>query len=151
MQNQGPNIKASTIFSSPSNEYRQLIYNNINLWTTLKLQTQIIETKIDAGTYHLLAGNHADIIPGRYTNAMLDGISRLEALLQQSAQMSQSKKNNGTNKMIVGIAGAYGGITIDEENTGWNRATWYPAIYDLKTRKFKCVGEETVYSEVTGV
>ena len=33
---------------------------------------------------------------------------------------------------------------------GWTEATWYPATYDLKTRKFKCIGDETVYSEKTG-
>ena len=26
----------------------------------------------------------------------------------------------------------------------------HPAVYDLKTRKFKCVGDRTVYSAKTG-
>lgn len=150
MQNQGPDIIAKTIFTEPSDDYCNLIYNNRSLWNSLKLNTQTIETKVRAGTYHLLAGNHSSIIPGKYTNDMLENPSEIKALLEQAAQMSQAIKNYNDNKMIVGIPGTYGGITIDSQNTGWNKATWYPAIYDLKTRKFKCLGEQTVYSEVTG-
>lgn len=149
MQNQGPNINAKTKLKAPSSTYCSLIYNTNSFWNNLKLKSMIIETEIEAGTYHLLAGNDSDIIPGEYTNDMLEESSVLKSVLEQSAQMAQTVKNTSGNKMIVSTS--IGGVMdIDEENTGWNKATWYPAIYDLKTRKFKCLGEETVYSEVTG-
>lgn len=149
MQNQGPNINANTKLKAPSSTYSSLIYSTSNFWNNLKLKSMIIETEVEAGTYHLLAGNHSDIVPGEYTNDMLEEPSVLKAVLEQSAQMSQTVKNTSGNKMIVTTS--IGGVMdIDEENTGWNKATWYPAIYDLKTRKFKCLGEEIVYSEVTG-
>ena len=34
--------------------------------------------------------------------------------------------------------------------TGWSKAVWKPATYDLKTRKFKCDSDQTVVSEKTG-
>lgn len=149
MQNQGPNINANTKLKVPSSTYSSLIYSTSNFWNNLKLKSMIIETKFEDGKYHLLAGNDADIVPGEYTNDMLKEPSMLKSLLEQAAQMSQTVKNTSGNYMMVSTS--VGGIMdIDEETTGWNKATWYPAIYDLKTRKFKCLGEETVYSEVTG-
>lgn len=149
MQNQGPNINANTKLKAPSTTYSSLIYGTNSFWNNLKLKSMIIETKIEDGIYHLLAGNDADIVPGEYTNDMLEDPSILKSILEQAAQMSQTVKNTSGNNMIVSTS--VGGVMdIDEENTGWNKATWYPAIYDLKTRKFKCLGEETVYSEVTG-
>lgn len=73
--------------------------------------------------------------PGSYTNAMLEANNTLKQLLTYSTEMSQTIKNRNDN-------------TFSPD--GWTQATWKPAIYDLKTRKFKCIGDETVYSEKTG-
>ena len=148
--NEGPSILANTKFKKPSNTYSNLIYTTTSLWSTLKLQSNIINTKVRAGTYHLLSDNAGPIIPGKYTNRMIDGDSEIKSLLEQSAQMSQTVKNTSNNKMIVYTAGAGAIPKVDIVNTGWNRATWYPAIYDLKTRKFKCLGDNIVYSKTTG-
>lgn len=129
-------------FKKPSQKYCELIYNSSNFWNNLTLKSQVVDTKIKSGTYHLLSGNDNSIVPGKYTNEMLDGDSTLKALLEQSTEMSQTIKNTSSNKMIV-----RNGNQVDETNTGWNKATWYPAIYDLKTKKFKCKSEEMVYSE----
>jgi len=149
MQGQGLNKKAKTIFDAPDSGYCKLIYGTSGFWNDLPLKSQILATQVTSGEYHLLAGNNSSIIPGRYTNAMLEGETVLKALLQQAAEMSQTIRNSGTNRMLVGIMNA-GVLEIDEENTGWNTAIWYPAIYDLKTRKFKCLSDEIVYNEKTG-
>ena len=146
MQNEGPNINANTKFKQPSQEYHAEIYNTNTFWNTLKLKSKIIDTEIGAGTYHLLAGNDSDIVPGEYTNDMLEDSSALKSLLEQAAQMPKTVKNTSGNTEIKRNPMNQ----IDEENTGWNKATWYQAIYDLKTRKFKCISQETVYSEITG-
>lgn len=152
-ENQGSNKnllhEAGATFKAPSSTYCSLIYSGGNVWTTMQLKSKVIPTSIRTGTYHLLSGTGLD---GRnpnehpYTNAMLEGDSILKSLLEQATEMSQTVKNRGTNTLKVG--GPYG--AIDETNTGWNKFVWYPAIYDLKTRKFRCIADETVYSEKTG-
>lgn len=152
MEGQGPSKLAKEVFKAPSSAYRNLIYTAKD-WegaSPFKLQSQVINTKVDDGIYHLLAGDHVDIIPGEYTNAMIENDSTLKSLLEQSAEMAQTEKNPSGNRMRVGTQNASGVFVVDEANTGWNKATWYPAIYDLKTRKFECIGEDTVYSERTG-
>lgn len=145
--NNGPLIMAKDKFKRPSETYSDLIYG-VNDWDDFKLQSQTIPTKVEDGTYHLLSGAHGSIIPGEYTNAMIEGNSTLKSLLEQSAEMSQTVKNSGSNRLVVKNPPVIG--DIDSANTGWNRATWYPAIYDLKTRKFKCLGEEIEYNRNTG-
>ena len=147
---EGPSILAKTILKKPSSTYCNLIYTSPNMWNTLKLKSNIINTKVNAGTYHLLSDDAGTITPGKYTNAMIDGNSEIKSLLEQSAQMSQTVKNINNNKMIVYNVGAGGIPEVDSANTGWNRVTWYPAIYDLKTKKFKCLANKIVYSKVTG-
>ena len=71
---------------------------------------------------------------------MLENNSVLKQLLTQSANMSQTVKNTNGETFSKG----------DGNDSGWNRATWYPAIYYLKTKKFKCEGEKVTYSSKTG-
>ena len=147
---EGPNEFAKEIFKQPSSTYNKFIYGNIAFWDTLKLQSQVIDTKITARTYHLLAGSNSSIVPGEYTNDMIEGGSKIKSLLEKAAEMSQTIKNPDSNKMTVSSIGPGGVRVIDSANTGWNRVTWYPAIYDLKTKKFECLGNKTVYSKITG-
>lgn len=154
----GPNyISAADKFTAPDSTYCGLVYSYSNLWNSLKLQTQTITTKVTSGVYHLLAINNAssvDYTPstgnyGEYDSSTMDftGVdpedeTTLQTLLSYSATMSQTVKNSGGNTTIAGTV-----YSFDDSTTGWNKATWYPAIYDLKTRKFKCTN--LVYSEKT--
>lgn len=130
----------------PSEEYRKQIWHSKEYWGGWPFGSFWYTTKVMKGNYHLLAGEHESIIPGEYTNDMLEKPSTLKSLLEYSTEIEQVIKNVSGNKMIVKKEDG----TVDIDNTGWNKATWYPAIHDFKTRKFKCIGEETVYSEKTG-
>ena len=151
----GTNINASTVFDIPSEKYRNTIYTSSSLWNSLKLKTNTdgivttVKGDADGERYHLLGPDilkNPSYTPGEYTNTMIEEDSVLKILLQQSADMIKTVKNHGTNKYIERNADN----TINESATGWNRATWYPAIYDFKQRKFKCLGDQVVYSEKTG-
>lgn len=142
---------ASSVFKKPNNEYQQLVYTNGTYWNSLNLETKTINTGVASGatktspkTYQLLGGG---ISPNsypdefgygetNYTNSMIEDDSTLKQLLTQSTTMSQTVRNAGTNKY--------------NEGEGWNRATWYPAVYSLKTKKFKCLGERLTYNSRTG-
>ena len=65
-------------------------------------------------------------------------LDELKDLLSVSAEMQKNVKNRRPNK--------YNYET--DKNVGWNQATWKPAVYDLKTRKFKCT--DVKYNEKTG-
>lgn len=125
---------ASSKFKAPDNDYQNLIYGSIK-WSNLKFITQTYATRVLAGTYHLLGNDGENPQPGSYTNAQLESTNTLKQLLNYSAEMSQTIKNRDANTFSP---------------YGWTEATWYPATYDLKTRKFKCIGDATVYSEKTG-
>lgn len=81
------------------------------------------ETKIDKGVYTLTAKD-ATTSP------------KLKALLTLSSEVKRERKNN------------FYGSTPNDPNS-WTKAVWETAIYDLKTRKFKCVSFK--YSEKTGI
>lgn len=136
-KNEGSNTMylAKEIFKAPSSTYQSKIYPSSG-WDTLKFETQTINTKVGSGTYHLLGadGTEPDPVAG-FTEAQLTSDNTLKQLLSQSTVMSQTIKNRDTNTFSP---------------LGWSQATWKPAIYDLKTRKFKCKGNETVFSEKTG-
>lgn len=130
----------------PSLEYRKEVWHFNDYWSGLQLGPTIYTTKIKMGNHHLLAGEAENIIPGQYTNDMIEKPSKLKALLEYSTEIEQTVKNISGNRMVVKKADG----SIDIDNTGWNKVTWYPAINDFKTRKFKSLGEEIVYSEKTG-
>ena len=128
-------FKAADKFKAPDNQYQNLIYGSIK-WNNLKFITQTYPTRVLSGTYHLLGNDGDNPQPGAYTNAQLEATNNtLKKLLEYSTEMSQAIKNRAGNTFSP---------------YGWTEATWYPATYDLKTRKFKCLGEETIYSEKTG-
>ena len=138
-EGKGPkNIKVRDLpFKAPSNNYQDFIYIG-DKWNDFDLKTQTIDTKIKSGEYQLLGGSIIKPSNGvvEYNNEMLNGDSVLKELITKSAEMSQTIRNTA-------------GETFGYEK-GWNRATWYPAIYEMKTKKFKCIGENTVYSSKTG-
>jgi len=140
-------VVAKNVFKAPKSDYQSLIYGSQNYWNSLRLEAKTINTTVARGatktspkTYQLLSGSTISKPDSdgktHYTNAMIEGDSVLKQLLTQSATMSQSIRNTGNNKYNMG--------------EGWNRATWYPAIYSLKTKKFKCEGEKVTYSPKTG-
>lgn len=133
-------VLAKDVFKQPSTRYQNFIYPTSSIWNALQLKSQTINTTVTAGTYQLLSGSSISKPDSggytHYTDAMLEGDSTLRQLITQSATMSQTVRNTGTNK--------------NEYEVGWNQATWYPAIYDMKTKKFKCEGKSTVYSAKTG-
>lgn len=124
-------------FKIPSSEYQQTIYGNGNYWGSLKFVTNTITTDVAPGVYHLLGGEGADPDPINDSvdekNEQLNADNKLKQLLSQSTEMSQTIKNRGED--IFG-------------ETGWSQAVWKPAVYDLKTRKFRCTG--STISEKTG-
>ena len=139
-------IYAKDVFKKPSATYQNKIYS-YPMWDSLKLvENNNITTHIEVGTYQLLAGkgepmssvsqaDHPD--PKGYThyeNFMIEGYAKLKEILTQSSNMTQTVKNKA-NELGEGT---------------WSKAIWYPAVYDLKTKKFKCNTEKTVYSAKTG-
>lgn len=136
-------------FKAPSSDYQALIYGRSNYWDGLEFKSQIITTNVAAGEYHII-GKDSDrasipddpnVTPYKdewiEKNAMEH--NTLAQLLTQSTVMSQTINNRG------------GAGSLDTFfQTGWSKAVWKPATYDLKTRKFKCDSDQTVVSEKTG-
>lgn len=133
-------IPANSVFKAPKSDYQLLIYGNSTYWNSLELKSNTISTGVTPGEYQLLGGAAISKPDSdgatHYTNGMINGDSTLKQMLRQSTTMSQTVRNTGSNK--------YG------YKTGWNRATWYPAIYEFKTKKFKCEGDKITYSPKTG-
>lgn len=140
-----PLLAMNAFRKAPSAGYQSLIYTGGVSWTNMSFKTQTINTSLTAGVYQLLSGGSEPMASfntayrlgksvDNYTDSMLEGNTRLKQLMTQSSTMSQvvrnTQENTGTN--------------------GWSQAIWYPAVYDLKTRKFKCNGDETIYSPKTG-
>lgn len=121
-------------FTEPKAKYQEIIYRSSG-WGSLEFKTQTIDTKVDAGVYHLLGTDTEEPDPDHYTNDQLNANNTLKQLLSQSTVMQQTIKNRDDDTF---------------KPLGWSQAIWKPAIYDLKTRKFKCKGNETVFSEKTG-
>ncbi len=140
----GPSgIAAKDVFKAPNSNYQTIIYNNNNKWGTLNLKTQEMSTKVSAGTYQLLSGSSI-VKPDdkgviQYNAEMLKyktNPSVLYELISLSTNMSQKVKNNSSN--------TFG------EGEGWYRATWYPAVYYMKTKKFKSLSNKITYNQNTG-
>ena len=141
-QYEGANaILASTVFKEPSVEYQKVVYKPGARWNSWTLLThQCIPTNFVKGDYQLLAADEI-INPNidKVTESMLDiKNSKLGQLM--SLDMSEKVRNTGENKFK---------LNKSLEN-GWNQATWYPAIYNMKTKKFKCEGEKVTYNSKTG-
>lgn len=133
-------VLAKNVFKEPSSDYQSKVYRHLGVWNSLELKSQTIETDIKAGVYQLLSGSTISSPDPdgttHYTNAMIEGDSKLKQLLSQSTDMSQTIRNKGSNRSGYKV--------------GWNQATWYPAVYDLKTKKFRCEGNTVTYSPKTG-
>lgn len=136
-------VQFNSVFGSyePSNDYQTLIYpTGGNLWDK-NLEAQTISTKITQGKYQLLSGTIGPQSEPdsngktQYTNSMIENPSVLKSLISQSATMSRTVRN-------IDADSRYG------KGKGWNQATWYPAVYEMKTRKFKCI--KSVYNSKTG-
>ena len=140
----GPSgVTTSSVFKVPSSTYQGIIYGVSDFWNSTELKnlaTRTIDTNIGQKNveYQLLdAATTVNPNSDKITNDMLENDeSDLKQLMTQSATMSQTVRNRSNNKY--------------EYEVGWNRATWYPAVYDMKTRKFKCEGNEITYNSKTG-
>lgn len=135
---------APKFFTPPSSTYQSIIYNGTNNpWnSTSKFVTNTaIDTRVQGGiAYHLLGhdGETPDVVNDSVSekNRQLEVTDNtLKQLLSQSTVMTQTIKNRN-------------GSTFAPE--GWSQATWKPAIYDLKTRRFRCKSDETIISDKTG-
>jgi len=136
-----PLPSAPKFFDAPEEDYQKVIYGSESKWDSMYFVTDnAISTQVRGGVeYHLLGsdGESPDPINDSVSekNTQLNADNTLKQLLSQSTVMSQTIKNRT-------------GSTFAPE--GWSQATWKPAIYDLKTRKFKCLSDETLISDKTG-
>ena len=105
---------------------------NKNMSTNTKLVTGNYESEIKAGTYKLLA---QDGKPQTSAN--------VASLLNVADAISQSIKN--TSKNAEKKLWYKEGIV---EHCGWSSAEWRTALYDLKSKKFKCT--DIKYNTDTG-
>lgn len=131
--------KIAKLLTPPSDDYQTFIYESSDRWDSggQQFTTHATTTKIGGKTYHLLGNDGQDPQPNAYTNDDLNAKNTLKELLKYSTVMSKTIKNRGADADTF-------------YPTGWSQVVWRPAIYDFKTRKFECVGEETVFSEKTG-
>ncbi len=123
---------------APSENYQDMIYPSGTKWNNLEFKTQTISTNVAPGTYHIIGADGEDPDPNDSVttkNRQLKEDNTLKQLLSQSTVMSQTIKNRSDDTFYP---------------FGWSQAVWKPATYDLKTRKFRCVSDETIISEKTG-
>lgn len=146
-----PTMKVKDVFtkSKPSKQYQNIIYGSDTGWDSLDFKS-MAKSVVEVGTYQLLSNGSKGPVASpdkpddnrvtSYTDAMIEGDSTLKELLSQSTNMSISVKNTQDN------------LYYDEVKNikGWSQATWYPAIYNLKTKKFKCEGDKLTYNSKTG-
>lgn len=135
-------------FRIPSGKYIDL-YTSFSDWNQIKLVTQEIETKYelsddmnvikdggDRYVYHLLPGENdkkrfskeAIAKDDLFLKYLIDGLT---AFTSSSGQTIYNRETTD---------GATTRNFSDSSRNGWSSMTWTPAITDLKTRKFKCVG-----------
>ncbi|MFG6318903.1 MAG: hypothetical protein K1W33_03440 [Clostridia bacterium] len=123
---------------APSENYQDMVYPSGTKWNNLEFKTQTISTNVAPGTYHIIGADGEDPDPNDSVttkNRQLKEDNTLKQLLSQSTVMSQTIKNRSDDTFYP---------------FGWSQAVWKPATYDLKTRKFRCVSDETIISEKTG-
>ena len=137
----------------PIDAYSDTLYTaSVDLKET-KLLTQTIKTKIGAGTYHLLDTSKFKA-SGEYTRDSISSDTDLKLLISMSDSISQYIKN---------IDPTQDKTKTNDYNANeghWSSMDWKTALYDLKSRKFKCVeldasgneiGSGIHYNETTGV
>ena len=146
-----PTVKLKEVFtkSRPSKKYQTMIYGSDTGWDNLDFKV-MSEPRVEAGIYQLLSHGSKGKVTSpykpddngvtNYTDSMIEGDSTLKEILSQSTNMSITVKNTGTNLYYDATKNIY----------GWSQATWYPAIYNLKTKKFKCEGQKLTYNSKTG-
>lgn len=117
-------------FNEPTTGYLGNVNKNIE--TTTKLVTGSYESEFKAGTYKLLA---QDGEPQTSAN--------VASLLNVADAISQSIKN--TSKNVEKKLWYKEGFV---EHFGWSSAEWRTALYDLKSKKFKCT--DIKYNTDTG-
>lgn len=123
---------------APSTSYQNMVYPSGVRWNNLEFKTQTISTNVAPGTYHIIGADGENPSPNDSVttkNRQLKEDNTLKQLLTQSTVMSQTIRNKNGDTFYP---------------YGWSQAVWKPATYDLKTRKFRCVSDETVISEKTG-
>ena len=123
---------------APSENYQDMVYPSGTKWNNLEFKTQTISTNVAPGTYHIIGADGENPDPNDSVttkNRQLKEDNTLKQLLSQSTVMSQTIKNRSDDTFYP---------------FGWSQAVWKPATYDLKTRKFRCVSDETIISEKTG-
>lgn len=137
----------------PSEDYSDVLYTASVDLSEVKLLTQTIESKVDAGTYHLLDTSKFKA-SGEYTKESISSDTDLKLLISMTDSMSQYIKNIDPDQDKTKT-------TNYNINKGhWSSMEWKTALYDLKSRKFKCaeldasgneVGTGIHYNETTGV
>ena len=138
----------------PDNTYPEVLYGpSITDMGETKLLTNRIETNIGAGTYHLLDTSKFKA-NGDYTKESITSDTPLKVLISMTDSMSQYIKNTDPtqDKRKTTDVNAEGGY--------WSSMEWKTALYDLKTRKFRCAeldasgnakGTGIHYNTTTGV
>ena len=125
----GPNISLNGVFEI-SDEYKSKVNTELN---TATLVTNFeISSKFTSGDYYLLNGDNNPQI-----NESVNVLLKASELIHQTVKNPSSDVND---KIFINIVG--------KMKYGWSSAEWRTALYDLKTRKFKCVDEK--YNEQTG-
>ena len=114
--------KLTSAFKEPTQDY----FSKVNDLSLKKLVTGYYKSKFTKGTYNLLDGEN-----NPQTN------DTVNTLLNVADAIKKNVKNPSENIKDK----------LFSEN-GWSSAEWRTSLYDLKTRKFKCVDEK--YNEQTG-
>ena len=138
-----PSIKFSDIrndyknFILPDREYSNTIYTSSTNLADENLTTHTIDTTLvgsASGTeYHLL-------INGRDTKRSdIKKPTKLKELISMTDSMRQYIKNTKVNS------------PKSYSEDGWSSFEWKTALYDLKSRKFKCADIDGNGNEITGI
>ena len=124
-------IKLLDVFNEPANNYFNRVNSRMN--NSTRLITGYYTSNFSAGTYRLLE-----------TDGDTEVNEDVETLLNVADAIKQYVKNpsKDINDKLY-IQGEAGG-----DRTGWSSAEWRTALYDLKTRKFRCT--DVKYNEDTG-
>ncbi len=125
------NIKLLDVFDEPAKDYFSNVNSRMN--TSTRLVTAYYTSNFSAGTYRLLENDDSP-----------EANEDVETLLNVADAIRQYVKN--TSKDINDKL--YFQNENGTYNYGWSSAEWRTALYDLKSRKFKC--SEVRYNEDTG-
>ena len=124
-------IKLLDVFNEPASNYFNRVNSRMN--NSTRLVTGYYTSNFSAGTYSLLE-----------TSGNTEPNEDVETLLNVADAIKQYVKNpsKDINDKLF-IQDEAGGT-----RTGWSSAEWRTALYDLKTRKFRCT--DVTYNEDTG-